>query len=121
MRILETTPPLEVGLAGVEVTPGPSHWKTGVSVTPLGREMEQVRVTESPAMTVGEEGVREMVAGSVIPGKMHTMYSSVFRSIEMHIVTQGLVKCVNNVPIVALGPVVKVLCSVLELATILME
>ena len=70
VRILETTPPLEVGLAGVGVTPGPSHWKTGVSVTPLGSEMEQVRVTESPAMTAGEAGVREMVAGSVIPGKM---------------------------------------------------
>ena len=82
MRILETTPPLEVGLAGVGVTPGPSHWKTGVSVTPLGREMEQVRVTESPAMTAGEPGVREMVAGSVIPGKMHIMYSSVFSPLK---------------------------------------
>ena len=78
VRILETTPPLEVGSA---VTPGPSHWKTGVSVTPLGREMEQVRVTESPAMTVGEEGDREMVAGSVISGNVHIMYSSVLRSI----------------------------------------
>ena len=66
MRILETTPPLEVGLAGVGVTPGPSHWKTGVpSVTPLGRAREQVRVTVSPVMTVGEEGDREMVDGSV--------------------------------------------------------
>ena len=66
VRILEATPSLEVGSAGVGVTPGPSHWKTGVSVTPLGREREQVRVTVSPAMTVGEEGDREMVAGSVI-------------------------------------------------------
>ena len=65
VRILETTPPLEVGSAGVGVTAGPSHWKTGVSVTPLGRAREQVRVTVSAAMTVGEEGVREMVAGSV--------------------------------------------------------
>ena len=65
VRILETTPPLEVGSAGVVVTPGLTHWKTGVSVTPLGRVRVQVRVTESPAMTVGEEGVREMVAGSV--------------------------------------------------------
>ena len=63
VRILETTPPLEVGSS---VTPGPSHWKTGVPVTPLGREREQVRVTEAPAMTAGEEGVRDMVAGSVI-------------------------------------------------------
>ena len=53
-----------VGLAGVGVTPGPSHWKTGVSVTPLGRVTEQVRVTVSPAMMEGEEEVREMVAGS---------------------------------------------------------
>ena len=66
VRILKTTPPLEVVSYGVGVIPGPSHWKTGVSVTPLGREMEQVRVTVSPTMTVGEEGVREMVAGSVI-------------------------------------------------------
>ena len=78
VRILETTPPLEVGSSGVGVTPGPSHWKTGVPVTPLGREREQVRVTESPAMTAGEEGVREMVAGSVISGNVHIMYSSVF-------------------------------------------
>ena len=65
VRILEATPPLEVGSAGVRATPGPSHWKTGVSVTPLGRVREQVRVRLCPAMTVGEEGVREMVAGSV--------------------------------------------------------
>ena len=65
VRILETTPPLEVGSAWVGVTLSPSQWKTGVPITPLGREMEQVRVTESPVMTVGEEGVREMVAGSV--------------------------------------------------------
>ena len=69
-----TTPPLEVGSSGVGVTPGPSHWKTGVPVTPLGREMEQVRVTVSPAMTVGEEGDREMVADSVISGNVHIMY-----------------------------------------------
>ena len=78
VRILETTPPLEVGSS---ITPGPSHWKTGVPVTPLGREMEQVRVTVSPAMTVGEEGVRDMVAGSVISGNVHIMYSSVLRFI----------------------------------------
>ena len=58
----------EMGSAGVGVTPGPSHWKTGVSVTVtlLGREMEQVRVTEAPAMTAREERAREMLAGSVI-------------------------------------------------------
>ena len=55
-----------MGSSGVGVTPDPIHWKTGVSVTPLGREMEQVRVTESPASEGGEgEKVREMVAGSV--------------------------------------------------------
>ena len=47
-------------------TPGPTHWKTGVPDTPLGREIEQVRVAVSPA-SMGEEGeeVREMVAGTV--------------------------------------------------------
>ena len=52
--------------AGVGVTPlGPSHWKSGVPVTPSGRVTEQVRVTVAPA-TAGEgEEVREMVAGSV--------------------------------------------------------
>ena len=53
-----------VGTAGAGVTPGPSHWKTGAPVTPLGRVTEQTRVTVSPAMMeVGEE-VREIVAGS---------------------------------------------------------
>ena len=58
-------PRFEMGSSGVKATPGPSHWKTGVSVTPLGREMEQVRVTVSPTMVVVEEEVREMVGGSV--------------------------------------------------------
>ena len=53
-----------VGTAGVGVTPGPSHWKTGAPVTPLGRVTEQTRVTVSPAMMEGEEEVREIVAGS---------------------------------------------------------
>ena len=52
--------------AGVRVTPpGPSHWKSGVPVTPSGRVTEQVRETDSPATTEEEgEEVREMVAGS---------------------------------------------------------
>ena len=52
--------------AGVRVTPpGPSHWKSGVPVTPWGRVREQVRVTVSPAMMEEEgEEVRKMVAGS---------------------------------------------------------
>ena len=47
-------------------TPFLSHWKTEVSVTPLSREREQVRVTVAPAMT-GDEGeeLSEMVADSV--------------------------------------------------------
>ena len=53
-----------VGSAGVGVTPGPSHWKTGVPVTPLGRVTEQVRVTVSPAMMEGEEEAMVMVAVS---------------------------------------------------------
>ena len=53
-----------VGSAGVGVTPDPSHWKTGVPVTPLGRVTEQVRVTVSPAIMDREEEVREMMAGS---------------------------------------------------------
>ena len=66
LRLLETLCPLVVGSAGVGVTPGPSHRKSGVPVTPVGRVTEQVRVTMSPA-TMGEEGeeVREMMAGSV--------------------------------------------------------
>ena len=65
MRTLDTSCPLVVGAAGVGVTPGPSHWKSGAPVTPAGRVTEQVRVTESPA-TMGEGGEeeREMVAGS---------------------------------------------------------
>ena len=51
-----------MGPAGVGVTPGPSQWKSGVPVTPVGRVTEQLRVTVSPAMTEEEgEEVREMV------------------------------------------------------------
>ena len=48
------------------VTPGPSHRRTGVPVTPEGREMEQVIVTEPPA-GMGEEGeeARVMLARTV--------------------------------------------------------
>ena len=65
MRTLDTSCPLVVGAAGVGITPGPTHWKSGVPVTPAGRVIEQVRVRESPAM-MGEEGEeeREMVACS---------------------------------------------------------
>ena len=65
MRTLDTCP-LVVGSAGVGGTPGPSHWKSGVPVTPVGRVTEQVRVTVSPAMTEEEgEEVKEMRTGSV--------------------------------------------------------
>ena len=50
-----------VGSAGGGVTPGPSHWKSGVPITPVGRVTEQVRVTVSPAMMGEGEEVREMV------------------------------------------------------------
>ena len=65
MRSLETICPLVVGSAEVGVTPGPSQWKFGLPVTPVGRVTEEVRVIVSPAM-IGEEReeVREMVAGS---------------------------------------------------------
>ena len=56
MRSLEIACPL---------IPGPSHWKSGVPVTPVGRVTEQVRVTVSPAMMEEGEEVREMVAGSM--------------------------------------------------------
>ena len=57
----------------VEPTPlDPSHWKTGVSVTPLGSVTEQVRVTVSPAMMEDKwEEVREIVARS---GEIHILY-----------------------------------------------
>ena len=66
MRTLDTSCPLVVGAAGVGVTPGPTHWKSGVPVTPAGRVIEQVRVRESPA-TMGEGGeeVREIINESV--------------------------------------------------------
>ena len=84
MRSLETTSPLVVGSAGVGVTPDPSHWKSGVPFTPIGRVTEQVRVTVSPAM-MGEEGeeVREMVVGSVGD---NNMFISVVTTITTKIV-----------------------------------
>ena len=72
-------------------------------------------------------GARLVISGRVIK---HCLYisreictvPSLYRpSTDGLIVTQGLVKCVNNVPIVTLGPVVTVLGSVLEVDAILME
>ena len=62
MRSLEIICPLVVVRVGV-TSLGPSHWRSGVPVTPLGRVTEQVRVTLSPALT-GKGEVREMVPGS---------------------------------------------------------
>ena len=62
VRLLEKLP----SFLAESVTPGSSHWSTGVPVTPEGREMEQVIVTEPPA-GMGEEGeeMRVMLARSV--------------------------------------------------------
>ena len=64
VRSLEVICPLVVGSAGVGVTPGPTHRKSGI---PVSRVTEQVRVTVSPATMVEEgEEVREMVTGTVV-------------------------------------------------------
>ena len=64
--MLDIILPLEVGSFGVGINPGPSHMKGGVMVTPVGREMMQVRVTVSPATMEEEvEETRDMLAGSV--------------------------------------------------------
>ena len=47
------------------VTPGPSNQSTGVPVTPEGREIEQVIVTEPPASMVKEGEEKLMLARSV--------------------------------------------------------
>ena len=77
MRTLDTSCPLVVGAAGVGLTPGPTHWKSGVPVTPAGRVTEQVRVREAPAV-MGERGeeLKEMVAGSVHGEKYSVLCSS---------------------------------------------
>ena len=49
-----------MGLAGVGFSSGPSHWKSGVIVTPV---TEQVSLTVSPAMIELAEEVREMPTG----------------------------------------------------------
>ena len=91
--------------AGLRVTPpGPSHWKSGVAVTPCGRVTEQVRITVSPAKMEEEgEEVREMEAGSEETLILNTMHT------------------ISPVPIVISGAIVSVLGSVLEVATVLME
>ena len=53
MVVLLTFLPLRVSSAGVGITPGPSHWISGVLLTPLSRLIEQVRLTEAPTK-IGE-------------------------------------------------------------------
>ena len=53
-----------VGAAGVGVSPGPTHWNTGVPFTVLGRVTEQVRETDSPAMGEEVEEEREIIRSS---------------------------------------------------------
>ena len=56
MVVLLTFLPLRVSSAGVGIIPGPSHWISGVLLTPLSRLLiEQVRLTEAPT-NIGEEG-----------------------------------------------------------------
>ena len=104
MRTLDTSCPLVVGSAGVGDTPGPSQWKSGVPVTPVGRVTEQLRVTVSPAMTEEEgEEVREM--------KTVEIEAAVIWHME-------LTTC--DIPVIFTAAVT-VLGSVLEVATMVME
>ena len=62
MRILDIAPSLMLESA---TPPGLPHWKTGLPVTPGGRETEQVRETVSPArMGEEEDEVRVTFAAS---------------------------------------------------------
>ena len=60
------------GSAGVEVSPGPTHWNTAVPFTAPGRVIEQVRETDSPAVGEDMEGQREIIRGSA--GRQHLNY-----------------------------------------------
>ena len=64
-----------VGAAGVGVSPGPTHWNTGVLLTVPGRVTEQVRETASPAMGEEVEGEREIIKSSA--GKEYTNYDCI--------------------------------------------
>ena len=59
------------GAAGVGVSPGPTHWNTGLPLTVPGRVTEQVRETDSPAVGEEVEGEREIIRGSA--GRQHTV------------------------------------------------
>ena len=77
---LVTSCPLVEGAAGSGVSPGPSHWNSGLPVTPSGRVTEQVRVTEPPAMAVEVEDETEINRGSKFRKEMYKI---------MHILTSG--------------------------------
>ena len=64
-----------VGAAGVGVSPGPTHWNTGLPLTVPGRVTEQVRETVSPAMGEEVEGEREIIKSSA--GKEYTNYDCI--------------------------------------------
>jgi len=52
------------GAAGVGVSPGPSHWNTGLPLTVPGRVTKQVRETFSPTTGKEVEERREIFRGS---------------------------------------------------------
>ena len=66
-RVTDISLPLVTRLLGIRRVPsGPAHWNVGVSVIPLGRVIEQVRVTVSPVGTEsGWEEVTDIGVGSV--------------------------------------------------------
>ena len=66
-RVTDISLPLVTRLLGIwRVPSGPTHWNVRVSVIPLGRVIEQVRVTVSPVGTEsGWEEVTDIGVGSV--------------------------------------------------------
>ena len=65
VRTLDIILPLLMELIGAGIIAGVCHWTPEVSVILIGKEMEQVKLRESPAI-IGEGGddVREIFAGS---------------------------------------------------------
>ena len=66
-RVTDISFPMVRRLLGIRLVPSDrTHWNDGVPVTLLGRVIEQVRVTVSPAGTEsGWEEVTDMFVGSV--------------------------------------------------------
>ena len=94
-------------LVGTGIIPGACHWTPEVSVTLIGKEMEQDMLRESPAI-IGEGGedVREMFAVSAHYIKRH-FYNSLSALVA--------------IPIAIFCPWILILDSVLELADTLTE